>query len=55
MTILAGVITLAWPFDSIATLALVVGIWLVVIGLFEIGSAFAIRKDITNITNAVRG
>jgi uncharacterized membrane protein HdeD (DUF308 family) len=55
VTILAGIITLAWPFDSIATLTLVVGIWLVVIGLFEIAGAFAVRKDITTITNAVRG
>ena len=55
VTILAGIITLAWPFDSVATLALVVGIWLIVIGLFEIGSAFAIRKDVTSLTTALRG
>jgi uncharacterized membrane protein HdeD (DUF308 family) len=55
VTILAGIITLAWPFDSIATLALVVGIWLIIIGLFEIGAAFAIRKDVTTLTNAIRG
>jgi uncharacterized membrane protein HdeD (DUF308 family) len=55
VTILAGIVTLAWPFDSIATLTLVVGIWLVVIGLFEIAGAFAVRRDITTITNAVRG
>lgn len=55
VTILAGVITLAWPFDSIATLTLVVGAWLVVIGLFEIGSAFGIRKDISTVTSAIRG
>ena len=53
-TILAGIITLAWPFDSIATLAVVVGIWLLIIGLLEIGSAFAIRKDINNLTNVFR-
>jgi uncharacterized membrane protein HdeD (DUF308 family) len=35
---------LAWPFDSIVVLALVVGIWLIVIGVFEIVSAFQIRK-----------
>ncbi len=55
VTILAGIITLAWPFDSVATLALVAGIWLVVIGLFEIGSAFAIRKDVNSLTTAIRG
>lgn len=55
VTILAGVITLAYPFDSIAVLTLVVGAWLVVIGLFEIGAAFAIRKDVNTVVDAVRG
>ena len=35
---------LASPFDSIGTLALVVGIWLIVIGVFEVVSASAIRR-----------
>jgi uncharacterized membrane protein HdeD (DUF308 family) len=55
VTVLAGVITLAWPFDSIAILTLVVGAWLVVIGLFEIGAAFAIRKDVRTVVDTVRG
>lgn len=54
VTILAGIITLAWPFSSIATLALVIGIWLIVIGIFEIGSAFAIRKDLNTLTSGLR-
>jgi uncharacterized membrane protein HdeD (DUF308 family) len=44
ITIIAGTIVLAWPFDSIVTLAFVVGIWLIVIGVFEIVSAFQVRK-----------
>jgi uncharacterized membrane protein HdeD (DUF308 family) len=44
ITLLAGVIVLASPFESIATLTLVVGIWLIVIGVFEAVSAFGIRK-----------
>lgn len=32
------------PFESLATLALVVGIWLIVTGVFEIVMAFGIRK-----------
>ena len=36
-------------------LTLVVGIWLVVIGLFEIGAALSIRKDVKTVVNAVRG
>ena len=42
--IIAGVVVLAWPFDSIVVLALVAGIWLVVIGFLEIVSALRIRK-----------
>jgi uncharacterized membrane protein HdeD (DUF308 family) len=44
ITIIAGVIVMASPFESIVTLALVVGIWLIVIGVFEVVSAFGIRK-----------
>jgi uncharacterized membrane protein HdeD (DUF308 family) len=44
ITIIAGTIVLAWPFDSIVTLAFVVGIWLLVIGVFEIISAFQVRN-----------
>jgi hypothetical protein len=38
-------VVLVWPFDSIVVLAITVGVWLVVIGVFEIVSAFGIRKD----------
>ena len=41
------------PFDSIATLTVVVGIWLIVIGVFEVVSAFGIRKASKNVA-AVR-
>ncbi len=44
ITLIAGVVVLASPFESIATLTWVVGIWLVVIGVFEVVSAFGIRK-----------
>jgi hypothetical protein len=43
VTILAGVVTLAYPFDSLATLTLVVGIWLIVIGVFEIVAGLQLR------------
>lgn len=55
VTVIAGIITLAYPFDSIAVLTLVVGVWLVIIGLFEIGAALSIRKDAKTVVNAVRG
>ena len=44
ISLLAGIVVLAWPFPSIVTLAIVVGAWFVVIGVFEIVSSFAIRK-----------
>jgi uncharacterized membrane protein HdeD (DUF308 family) len=42
--LLAGFVVLAWPFSSIVVLALVTGVWLVVIGLIRIVSAFRTRK-----------
>ena len=49
VTIIAGVVVLAWPFDSIVILALVVGIWLIVIGVVETVSALQMRKDVKTI------
>jgi uncharacterized membrane protein HdeD (DUF308 family) len=39
-------VVLAWPFDSIVTLALVAGIWLIVIGVMEIVTGFGMRSDV---------
>jgi uncharacterized membrane protein HdeD (DUF308 family) len=44
ITLIAGIVMLASPFQSLAALTLVVGIWLIVIGVFEAVSAFGIRK-----------
>ncbi|MEE3063025.1 MAG: HdeD family acid-resistance protein [Actinomycetota bacterium] len=44
ITLIAGVVVLAYPFASIITLAIVVGIWLAVIGVFEVIASFGIRK-----------
>ena len=44
ISLIAGVVVLAAPFESMATLTLVTGIWLVVIGVFEVVSAFGIRQ-----------
>ena len=44
ISLIAGVVVLASPFESMATLALVVGIWLIVIGLMEVITAFGIRS-----------
>ena len=40
ITILAGIVVLAYPLDSLVTLTLVIGIW-----LMEIISSFGIRSD----------
>jgi uncharacterized membrane protein HdeD (DUF308 family) len=44
ISLIAGVVLLASPFPSLWTLAMVAGIWLILIGLFEVASAFAIRS-----------
>lgn len=44
MSLIAGVIVMGSPLESIVTLAYVVGAWFVVIGIFEIMSSFGIRK-----------
>ncbi len=44
ISLIAGVVVLASPFESLATLALVVGIWLIVIGVMEVVTAFGIRS-----------
>ena len=44
ISLVAGVVVLAEPFASVATLTFVIGIWLIVIGVFELVSSFGIRK-----------
>ncbi len=53
ISIIAGIVVLAYPFNSIVTLALVAGIWLIILGVFEIISAFGIRKAGKTVTEAV--
>jgi uncharacterized membrane protein HdeD (DUF308 family) len=49
ITVIAGIVVLAYPFDSIVTLALVTGIWLIIIGAIEIVSGFGMRSDVKKI------
>jgi len=53
VTIIAGVVVLAYPFSSLVTLTVVVGVWLIVIGVFEIISALQMRKAGSEVRNAV--
>jgi uncharacterized membrane protein HdeD (DUF308 family) len=41
--LIGGVVILVWPGISLVTLAWVVGIWLIVIGIFEIISSFSLK------------
>ena len=52
ISIIAGVVVLAYPFDSIVTLALVVGIWLIVLGVVEVISGFGMRSDVKKVEKA---
>ena len=49
ISIIAGFVVLAYPFDSIETLALVVGAWLVILGAMEVISGFGIRSDVKKV------
>jgi uncharacterized membrane protein HdeD (DUF308 family) len=51
ISLLAGIVVLASPFESIGILAIVVGAWFVVIGVFEIVSSFGIRKASKTLDN----
>jgi uncharacterized membrane protein HdeD (DUF308 family) len=55
ISILAGIVVMASPIDSLVLLAWVVGIWLIVMGVFEIGSAFSIRRASKKVDDLVEG
>ena len=42
--LLGGFVVLAWPGISLVTLTWVVGIWLIVIGIYEIIAAFSVKS-----------
>ena len=53
VSILAGVVVLGYPFDSLVTLTLVVGVWLIVIGVLEIIAGIQLRKTGSEVRTAV--
>ncbi|MBY0440607.1 MAG: HdeD family acid-resistance protein [Mycobacteriaceae bacterium] len=53
VSLLAGIVMISSPFESIGILANVVGIWFVVIGVFEIISALNIRKAAQAVSQAL--
>lgn len=52
ISLLAGLVTLASPFASLWVLALVVGSWLIVIGVVDIFGALKIRSASSKLTHA---
>jgi uncharacterized membrane protein HdeD (DUF308 family) len=46
LTWISGLVVLAWPFGSVVALALVTGVWLVVIGICQIAWAIRARKTV---------
>jgi uncharacterized membrane protein HdeD (DUF308 family) len=53
ISILAGIVVMSSPLSSLGILAWVTGIWLIVMGVFEIVSAFGIRKASKNVDDFV--
>ena len=47
--VIAGFVMLAYPFDSIDTLALVVGAWMTVLGATEVIAGLGMRSDVKKV------
>ena len=54
LSAIAGVVVLVWPFDSIAVLTIVTGVWLVVLGIAGVVQAFAGRLETWCVTTSTR-
>jgi uncharacterized membrane protein HdeD (DUF308 family) len=53
ISVIAGLVTLVWPFDSIAVLTLATGIWLIFIGITQVIQAFQTRKAANTARQAI--
>ncbi len=53
LTVIAGIVVMGWPFDSIVVLAIVAGAWLVVIGITQIIWAFQARRDARTVEQGI--
>jgi uncharacterized membrane protein HdeD (DUF308 family) len=51
ISVIAGVVVLAYPFDSTFTLTVFAGAWLVIIGVMEIVSGFGLRNGVRRIAS----
>ena len=55
ISIIASIVVLAWPFDSVVIMALVVGIWLIIIGVMETVAGFSMRRDAKKTESEITG
>ena len=55
ISLLAGIVMIGSPIESLEILTLIVGIWLIVIGAFEIVSSFGIRSASHKVGKALTG
>ena len=55
VSLLAGIVMLGSPLESIEILTLVVAIWLIVIGAFEIASSVGIRNASRRLEKTLAG
>ena len=53
LSVVAGIIVIAWPGPSLITLAIVLGVWLIIYGIMEITLAFRVRSAISHVRHAV--
>lgn len=53
LTVIAGIVVMSWPFDSVVVLAIVAGAWLVVIGVTQIIWAFRARKAARTVEHGI--
>jgi uncharacterized membrane protein HdeD (DUF308 family) len=53
LTVIAGVVMLAWPISSIVVLSIIAGVWLVVIGTTEIVWAVNVRSEAKKVERGV--
>ncbi|MDT5211277.1 MAG: hypothetical protein QOF67_3692 [Mycobacterium sp.] len=53
LTLIAGVVMVAWPISSIVVLSIIAGVWLVVIGTAETVGAVNVRNDAKKVERGV--
>lgn len=54
VSIIAGMIVLAWPFNSIVVLAVVTGVWLIVLGIMQVGWSLRARKAVRETAEGIQ-